>query len=558
MTSVDSLELELKGKELIKRAARSKNKSDVVKIYLVLAELRNNDFDLFDYILNFTEENNLLVLYETALLSKAISYYYNDQIDMSLQLAEEAYKYSEESGNLSNKWTLKNFIGVLQINYGNVSRGISNLKEVESIFTTGKVKNIHIYNSDSQNKNILASVRYSIASSYFDIDSLDAASDYIEKVKIYADTDNDKEYQNTYLGLKGAILIKQKKYLEGLDVTNQYISNDYEKGDDELSHSYAMKGIAYEGLNLDEKATTSFLNADSLFVAAGSDYHYDELKHTFKYLLNHYKIEGNTNKQIEYLNKLIVYEETVGSLKESVTNGVASMYTIPELTAEKELLINKLEKEKTISNAGIILFIILSCIGVIVAIFQYRKRLIYKKRFDNLRVTLEERIKNEESSPINDSSATEKIIKNLVPILKSTQADKIKAGLKNFEDTLLFTEENITLKSLALQVGTNSSYLSKYINDEKSENFSVYINDLRINHVLKLLYSSQKIRTYTVSALAKEVGFSNPKSFSNHFKRITGLSVTYFIKNLEEIKESPSKEKDDNVIDFLERINKTG
>ncbi len=190
MTSVDSLVLELKGKELIKRAARSENKSDVVKFYLVLAELRNNDFDLFDYILNFTEENNLLVLYETALLSKAISYYYNDQIDMSLQLAEEAYKYSEESGNLSNKWTLKNFIGVLQINYGNVSRGISNLKEVESIYTTGKVKNIHIYNSDSQNKNILASVRYSIASSYFDIDSLDAASDYIEKVKIYADTDN--------------------------------------------------------------------------------------------------------------------------------------------------------------------------------------------------------------------------------------------------------------------------------------------------------------------------------------------------------------------------------
>ncbi|WP_405224412.1 helix-turn-helix domain-containing protein [Dokdonia sp. Asnod1-B02] len=558
MTSVDSLVLELKGKELIKRATRSKNKSDVAKFYLVLAELRNNDFDLFDYILNFTKENNLLVLYETALLSKAISYYYNDQIDMSLQLAEEAYKYSEESGNLSNKWTLKNFIGVLQINYGNVSRGISNLKEVESIYTTGKVKNIHIYSSDSQNKNILASVRYSIASSYFDIDSLDAASDYIEKIKIYADTDNDKEYQNSYLGLKGAILIKQKKYLEGLEITNQYISNDYEKGDEELSHSFAMQGIAYEGLDLTEKATTSFLTADSLFVAAGSDYYFDELKQTFDYLLNHYKNEGNTDKQIEYLNKMIAYEESLGSIKESVSNGVVSMYTIPELTAEKELLIHKLEKEKSTSNAGVILFLILSCLGVFVAIFQYRKRLIYKKRFDNLKVALEKRIKNEVSSPINTTSTSEATIKSSPPQLKPTQTDKIKAGLKTFEDTLMFTEENITLKSLALQVGTNSTYLSKYINDKKSENFSVYINDLRINHVLKLLYSSEKIRTYTVSALAKEVGFSNSKSFSNHFKRITGLSVTYFIKNLEDIKEVSAKEKGDNVIDFLERINKTG
>ncbi|WP_396596697.1 helix-turn-helix domain-containing protein [Dokdonia sp. R86516] len=557
-SSLDSLVLELQGKELIKRATLSENKSDVAKIYLTLDNARGGDYDILYYILEYTRANELDDNYEAALLQKAIALYYDERIEEALAVAEEAYEFSNKTQNISNKWVLKNLIGTLQVDYGNVSTGLKNLKEVESIFTTGKVKNIHIYNSDSQNKNILASVRYSIASSYFDIDSLDAASDYIEKVKIYADTDNDKEYQNTYLGLKGAILIKQKKYLEGLDVTNQYISNEYEKGDDELSHSYAMQGIAYEGLNLDEKATTSFLNADSLFVAAGSDYHYDELKHTFKYLLNHYKIERNTYKQIEYLNKLIAYEETVGSLKESVTNGVASMYTIPELTAEKELLLNKLEKEKTISNAGIILFIILSCVGVIVAIFQYRKRLIYKKRFDNLKIKLEERIKNEVSSPVKDSSATEKIIKNPVPILKATQSDKIKTGLKNFEDTLLFTEENITLKSLALQVGTNSTYLSKYINDEKSENFSVYINDLRINHVLKLLYSSQKIRTYTVSALAKEVGFSNPKSFSNHFKRITGLSVTYFIKNLEEIKESPSKEKDDNVIDFLERINKTG
>ncbi len=368
----------------------------------------------------------------------------------------------------------------------------------------------------------------------------------------------DKEYQNTYLGLKGAILIKQKKYLEGLDVANQYISNDYEKGDDELSHSFAMQGIAYEGLDLTEKATTSFITSDSLFVAAGSDYYFDELKHTFDYLLNHYKNEGNTDKQIEYLNKMIAYEESLGSIKESVSNGVVSMYTIPELTAEKELLIHKLEKEKSTSNAGVILFLILSCIGVVVAIFQYRKRLIYKKRFDNLKVAIEKRIKNEVSSPINTTSTTETTIKSSPPQLKSTQTDKIKAGLKTFEDTLMFTEENITLKSLALQVGTNSTYLSKYINDEKSENFSVYINDLRINHVLKLLYSSEKIRTYTVSALAKEVGFSNPKSFSNHFKRITGLSVTYFIKNLENIKAAPAKEKGDNVIDFLERINKTG
>ncbi|AWH75350.1 AraC family transcriptional regulator [Dokdonia sp. Dokd-P16] len=557
-TSVDSLALELKGKELVRRATLSRNKSDVAKFYLTLENLRDGDYDILEYILEYTRTNELDDSYEGGLLQKAIALYYDQRIKEALAVAEEAYRFSEKTQNISNKWVLKSLIGNLQVDYGNVSSGLQHLKEVESIYITGEVQTIHPYNTDSYNKDVLASIRYSIAKTYFEIDSLDEADDYIEKVRIYAESVGNKDHLDYYLGLKAGILIKQKRYLEGLDVTNQYISNDLKKSDQELSHSYAMQGIAYEGLNLDEKAITSFLTADSLFVSAGSDYYFDELKHTFKYLLNHYKKEGNTNKQIEYLNKMISYEESVGSIKESISNGVSTMYTIPELTAEKELLISKLEKEKLTSNAGVILFLILSCIAVIVAIFQHRKRLTYKKRFDNLKVTLEKRIKSEVSSPIKTTSTNKTTINNSTLQLKSTQTDKIKAGLKTFEDTLMFTEENITLKSLALQVGTNSSYLSKYINDKKSENFSVYINDLRINHVLKLLYSSEKIRTYTVSALAREVGFSNSKSFSNHFKRITGLSVTYFIKNLEDIKAAPAKEKGDNVIDFLERINKTG
>ena len=146
-------------------------------------------------------------------------------------------------------------------------------------------------------------------------------------------------------------------------------------------------------------------------------------------------------------------------------------------------------------------------------------------------------------------------IKNASSQLKSMQIDKIATGLKIFEDTMMFTEENITLKSLALHIGTNSTYLSKYINKKKSENFSTYINDLRINHVLKELYRSKKMRTYTVNALAKEVGFSNSKSFSNHFKRITGLSATYFIKSVNEL-EGAKQDKEANVIDFINNINK--
>jgi AraC-like DNA-binding protein len=93
-----------------------------------------------------------------------------------------------------------------------------------------------------------------------------------------------------------------------------------------------------------------------------------------------------------------------------------------------------------------------------------------------------------------------------------------------------------TLSSLAKELKTNSSYLSKIINSSKEGNFANYLNKLRIEYAINKLKTDRSFVLYTVQAIAEDVGFNKAQSFSTAFKKQTGISVIYFIKQLTEAK----------------------
>ncbi len=557
---VDSLTIELYAKSLIIEAQQKELKADFAKFYSNLGTFRG-DIAIIDYALQHTDKQESSDLYEKILIEKAINLLYIDQLQESYDTAQEALKFAEKSKNLSNEWSLKNLIAVLLVNNNKAIEGIQVLKEIEKTYSTDKIRKIFPYGDEAFYKETLASVQYSIATTYYDINELDSATHYTSKIKQYAKDASDNEYYLAYVGLQAGIYIKSHNFKEGLKLTNQYLAENLDADDDELSHSYALKGIAHKGLQQPEEALAAFLKTDSLHESGGADYFFQELKTTYDYLLTHYKNTGNSTKQIEYLNKMITYEEDYGLLSKTIGDGIVASYTIPQLLSEKEAVIQSLEGDKKQRTVGLIFFISLGLLALFYALIQYRKRRILKQRFEKLRAIYSEWVV-QETNPIKEAEPALAVAKaeqdGPLSHIKPAQLEKIQEGLDRFEKKALFTSHNVTLKSLAAQIGTNASYLSKYINVEKSDNFSTYLSDLRVNYVLKELYASHKLRSYTVAAIAEEIGFSNVKSFSTHFKRVTGLSVSYFIKNLEGIKETAVTKKDDNVIDFLERINKTG
>ena len=106
--------------------------------------------------------------------------------------------------------------------------------------------------------------------------------------------------------------------------------------------------------------------------------------------------------------------------------------------------------------------------------------------------------------------------------------------LISFEKQKKYLITNVKLNDLAKEFETNSTYLSRTINQFKNKNFSQYVNDLRIDYSIAKITEDHKFRKYTIKAIAEEVGFSNSESFSKAFYNKTGIQPSYFIKKLEE------------------------
>ena len=104
--------------------------------------------------------------------------------------------------------------------------------------------------------------------------------------------------------------------------------------------------------------------------------------------------------------------------------------------------------------------------------------------------------------------------------------------MEKFEKGKKFLDKTLTLATLTVAFNSNSKYLSKVIYHHKDKGFVDYINDLKIDYLIDLLKNSSTYRTYKISALGEEAGFSTTARFTNAFQSRTGLSVSYFIKQL--------------------------
>ena len=93
---------------------------------------------------------------------------------------------------------------------------------------------------------------------------------------------------------------------------------------------------------------------------------------------------------------------------------------------------------------------------------------------------------------------------------------------------------NLTLDSLAKEFNTNRDYLSKSVNELKGNNFSQYINELRIKYIIEELKMNPKLQKLTIAGIAEEAGFNNSESFTNSFKKLTETLPSYYIKALKQ------------------------
>lgn len=88
--------------------------------------------------------------------------------------------------------------------------------------------------------------------------------------------------------------------------------------------------------------------------------------------------------------------------------------------------------------------------------------------------------------------------------------------------------EEISLSSVAEQLGMNPSYLSRIFSRELGMGFTAYVAQLRIKQAVVLFEAGNN----RVVEVAERVGIPQPETFSRVFKRVMGVSPQAYIQSL--------------------------
>ena len=280
-----------------------------------------------------------------------------------------------------------------------------------------------------------------------------------------------------------------------------------------LTKIYYYKAKAFDKLNNQQHKIIYFNKIDSIF----NEYNFLETKYRpiYENILNEALTDSDTSRQLYIVNQILKMDELNYKLDAEMLQVVYKEYDTTQLLKLKEKLVNKSQK---------LYVVLVACFtGIIVLIIG-----IVKSRNKNKRLIEKFNLFIEESA--------ETTYKERITLVKDDDElnkeafENILLKLEEFEQNKEFLNPNITVVSLAKSFSTNTTYLSKCVNQYKGINFSSYINRLRIKFITDLLQEQPQYLNYSVGALGEIAGYMNPRQFSNVFYSETGLRPLDFIK----------------------------
>ncbi|WP_299679501.1 helix-turn-helix domain-containing protein [uncultured Dokdonia sp.] len=337
-------------------------------------------------------------------------------------------------------------------------------------------------------------------------------------------------------------------------------SINYTKG---LTDLYIKKGIAhyYEG---DKDVSQTFLSkAKNLIEQHTLENDFHQIVRVYYFLAKHKYDKGLYVEAIQYLDKTInaINEEDTNKLpiiqsyyllmechREMGEDKIAWSYheiymKLNEAYKKSEVITRNrvFEKEEDAANERIAiekrnkryaqlgLFAVLSLLLIVGSVFWLKQKK-NKKLFNDLISQIDQL----ESKQQQEKQKTKKIAAEIA--IDDDKVATILKGLSKLEKQEYFLRPDCNLRTIAKKTKTNATYLSKIINIHKGKNFNGYINDLRIEYALTKLKNDKRFRSFSIASVALEVGYKSDKSFVKHFKSKTGINPSYYIKNIETLK----------------------
>ena len=106
-------------------------------------------------------------------------------------------------------------------------------------------------------------------------------------------------------------------------------------------------------------------------------------------------------------------------------------------------------------------------------------------------------------------------------ISSSERMKKIEVALEKWCDDRMYKDCNVTIYSLAANLGCKKNELTEYFNLSQHTNFRTWLSDIRFNEAVRMMKENPE---FSNDAISTECGFSSHTQIYRIFKQKTGLS----------------------------------
>ncbi|UEQ76222.1 helix-turn-helix domain-containing protein [Chryseobacterium arthrosphaerae] len=359
----------------------------------------------------------------------------------------------------------------------------------------------------------------------------------IDKSDVYLDNNNEEnriiKWENIIF--RSSFLLRQNKLEESKKLLDDVIRNVERYGNNAF-----ITAFAYENLSryffLKEDYNTAIKHLEKGFSEI-QNLPYNDLKIIFYELFaRNYLALNNDKKYYDYNN---LYTDQKAKLDANKKEGIQYVVKLLETYHSKNIEFERQNKLKQLRLISLVMLILI--VGIVAYFFNESARgKDMKKQLDFFKKL---KVKEEPVTVIIEKPKGETVQESKNPEkdpskISKEKEEEILQKLKDWEKSDRYLNKNMSLAILSVQTGINTKYLSEVINNNKGKNFNGYINELRINHIARLLKTDPAYLNYKVSYLAEYSGFSSHGAFTNVFKSVTGMSPYTYIQEIIKNKKS--------------------
>lgn len=426
----------------------------------------------------------------------------------------QAYEYLNRSYSLCEEIEYNEFLPVVMVNigdvlsdYGTAYQSETVLKEAEKIFEECFRKSV-----ETKDWNLLTTTFFNISNLNYDLNLADYKA--IFSTGIPSDTPDIEYVRLQYKGIesmqRGDYSTARKHFERQLGE----ITTPWEASRDTISTYLNIAETYRRELNFNdaveslEKALLISEQSDNIELSAYITNQLAQCYASLKDTVNEEKYERNYLSLREKLNASRL--SNIGELK------YISDLRKEETKARKIARRNREFTFMIIAMSMIILTILISTILI------WRKNRDLRSRnqalYDKYQLLL-----RSESNP--------KTIKQNAANLNDTKRETLlKRIAEIMEDPQYICSPDFSSKQLAALVESNTTYVSKVINEAYGISFTTLLGNSRVKLACRRITDDPASLNLTIEAIAQSVGFKSRTAFLNSFKREVGLTPSQFIK----------------------------